>query len=723
MTITKSGELASFYTVNKALIKHLKVYFSPKQAGEGDPSPENVREIEGWNGLEVYDIGKNLIDKSQARANSVWWNGARQYWPDATVHTVPLVPVKPGLRFFKRYMTTTQGWCSYFDINKKFLYQSNIAAEGTYTVADNVYYIGFSIDKNKLDTAYVSFDIINKTYEPYSGQTYTLNWSNDIDTVYGGYVDLVTGELVQTHINFRVPPNDVRGGTGSFISNTNYQGINHTHRYFYLGNYQIDTSENPISNYLVKGNTSTTAWKYSFDGVQLLHYSLNNETIGVTSETSAADRNTAVVTWLTNNPTYICYKLATPITHQLTPTQLQTLIGRNNIWSNADRVEVEYDLAESNDELYRRRNIILQGAPHLKSVSGNIANFNTDLAAPIKECKISFSPMQEGSGNPSPENVRNISGWNSFNLWHSGKNVFNAALYDGHGYSVSNGIITVPSNDGAGWISRPQIFLKQGTYKISRTSNKGQFRYYIDSEVVLMAQNSSYSSSTLTLSKDAYIRFKIGNQAGDNNYPFTTSIQIEPGNNVTEFEPYNGTTFTIDWISNGTIYGGYVDLINGKLVKTYQYVRIGASNAYTYLGSSNYLGTIGTNQCFKITTATSGGPGAGDPTTCFSNKFSYNKAGTWSKPNEHLWEFCINAGTQLHVVFDNETVGVTNDMDFQARRTVINTWLETNECYFVIPLLTPIEYQLTPQQLKTLKGVNNIWSNANGPISIQYWTH
>ena len=65
MTITKEGALASFYTVNKASIKHLKVYFSPKQAGEGTPSPENVREISGWDGITVYKTGKNLVDPAE----------------------------------------------------------------------------------------------------------------------------------------------------------------------------------------------------------------------------------------------------------------------------------------------------------------------------------------------------------------------------------------------------------------------------------------------------------------------------------------------------------------------------------------------------------------------------------------------------------------------------------------------------------------------------------
>ena len=38
----------------------------------------------------------------------------------------------------------------------------------------------------------------------------------------------------------------------------------------------------------------------------------------------------------------LCYKLATPQTYQLTPQQIQTLIGTNNVWSEDGAIEVEY---------------------------------------------------------------------------------------------------------------------------------------------------------------------------------------------------------------------------------------------------------------------------------------------------------------------------------------------------------------------------------------------
>lgn len=45
----------------------------------------------------------------------------------------------------------------------------------------------------------------------------------------------------------------------------------------------------------------------------------------------------------------LCYKLATPQTIQLTPEQLTTLKGQNNVWSDADSVSVEYPYYEETE--------------------------------------------------------------------------------------------------------------------------------------------------------------------------------------------------------------------------------------------------------------------------------------------------------------------------------------------------------------------------------------
>ena len=52
--------------------------------------------------------------------------------------------------------------------------------------------------------------------------------------------------------------------------------------------------------------------------------------------------------WLSEVKPTIVYELATPQTYQLTPHQIQTLVGQNNIWSDAGDVEVTFNLPIAN---------------------------------------------------------------------------------------------------------------------------------------------------------------------------------------------------------------------------------------------------------------------------------------------------------------------------------------------------------------------------------------
>ena len=49
--------------------------------------------------------------------------------------------------------------------------------------------------------------------------------------------------------------------------------------------------------------------------------------------------------------------------------------------------------------------------------------------------------------------------------------------------------------------------------------------------------------------------------------------------------------------------------------------------------------------------------------------------------------------------------------------------IDISNVQVVWKLTEPIYYQLTPQQLLTLKGTNNIWANTNGQTEVKYWTY
>ena len=52
--------------------------------------------------------------------------------------------------------------------------------------------------------------------------------------------------------------------------------------------------------------------------------------------------NAMVTEYFANNPTYVVAKLAQPVTVQLTAQQLTTLLGTNNVWSDANEVSLTY---------------------------------------------------------------------------------------------------------------------------------------------------------------------------------------------------------------------------------------------------------------------------------------------------------------------------------------------------------------------------------------------
>ena len=79
------------------------------------------------------------------------------------------------------------------------------------------------------------------------------------------------------------------------------------------------------------------------------------------------------------------------------------------------------------------RHRMLMSAPHTEVANAQIAKFTTDMAAKIKDCKVTFTPTQYGS-NSSLTNVRGIYGLGGITIRKAaGKNI-------GHiiGYSAWN---------------------------------------------------------------------------------------------------------------------------------------------------------------------------------------------------------------------------------------------------------------------------------------------
>ena len=105
--------------------------------------------------------------------------------------------------------------------------------------------------------------------------------------------------------------------------------------------------------------------------------------------------------------------------------------------------------------------------------SGAVATFETNVAAPIRSLRVDMEPIQEGTGDPSPDNIRPITGREAVTVWREASYDPSAdpALNIQLGQTVYGGTVDVIA--GKLTVNRAKIVLN-GTQQISRENWKPQ---------------------------------------------------------------------------------------------------------------------------------------------------------------------------------------------------------------------------------------------------------
>ena len=170
--------------------------------------------------------------------------------------------------------------------------------------------------------------------------------------------------------------------------------------------------------------------------------------------------------------------------------------------------------------------------------------------------KTIFEPEQEGHGDPSPDNIRPITGWTGLTLTRCGKNLID--LSQGYGYDKLNSLV-VPAGTPIAFSFFPTDGTSQLKIRIILDDNSESEYSIIEENAV----NNTWYKFAITISTRRIKKYSIYSVDGSNARTISEGM-IEYGSSPTSYEPYQGDTYTANF--GQTIYGGTLEWNTGKLM-------------------------------------------------------------------------------------------------------------------------------------------------------------
>lgn len=173
------------------------------------------------------------------------------------------------------------------------------------------------------------------------------------------------------------------------------------------------------------------------------------------------------------------------------------------------------------------------------TATGNPVTFETDVAKPLRSLLIPFTPVQSGSGDPSPQNIRSILPWNGLKVYHSGADtseytetdiVFPSPVYGGELEAVSGKLMDAFKSVDLGsksWRLRSENQSRQVWECVCNDAKFGR-------EGNTYTANAISSEFSLTTSNSAWSVGKFAPALSNNDKVFIFSVPAGSYANATE---------------------------------------------------------------------------------------------------------------------------------------------------------------------------------------------
>lgn len=335
-----SGNPAQCYPVAGYALG-VKASWEPMQEGSGTPSPENIRPIKGRDSVKVERCGENLLNpKENDHVTYTPYGLTITYIGDNKVH-------------LNGIYNTEGGSFAILDTKQKLIAGKNLKITGFTIEGTKQTYTLYGLRTKDetviaMQTQFVKGDVIDmtiaivvsqntpSTYTPYIEQTNTLTLP---ETVYGGEVDVVTGEGQETWKTLTLDGTEKwdkygnvseKAGASCFTFSINDKDIGYgtsvCNKFVNIKN------SNPFSNTSMKKFTYT-------DHPNIKNIYINygdDQTVPLDEWKSYLAAQNAAGT-----PVQICYKLKEPVPFTAAGAQpIPALSGTNTLLTDADSVSV-----------------------------------------------------------------------------------------------------------------------------------------------------------------------------------------------------------------------------------------------------------------------------------------------------------------------------------------------------------------------------------------------
>ena len=335
--------------------------------------------------------------------------------------------------------------------------------------------------------------------------------------------------------------------------------------------------------------------------------------------------------------------------------------------------------------------------------TGNPASFETQIAKALKSLLVPFSPIQAGSGDPSPSNVRAISGFTGINAVRCGINLWDEEWetgdIDGNGQNTP----------GTDFRSKNYIPVVPGMtfylyYELPNGQTPGSNirAFYYDRNKTYISNIWCGKQAYTVPANCYYMRFYGDSRFGGVN----DHVSINFPSTDTEYHAYTGNAYAVTFPDGQTIYGGSLDLVSGLLTVEYGIVDLGTLNWEVSSGS-------GSAKFFRSSVL----------------KGAKKISSTGVLANIYCSIFKTVAASSIYsgAVVDNS---IGQDDSSTARLRVKATSYNDDADAFgsamdgvslVYELATPQTIQLDPVTIQTLIGANTIWTDTNGSNTVVFF--